>query len=190
MANSYPVSWYQVAWSNELAPKQIKSVILCGRPLVVFRGEDGIAHALDAHCPHLGAHLGVQGKVCGNQIKCAFHGWQFDGAGNCRKIPSNPKITPNMNTGSWRVVERYGIIFVHFDPQRIAPDEAFVGVPQLDSGNWGDPVVKAHNIYTRQSDVLENGVDMEHFTSVHGVPMNNPRLTENANGNLGFHHHT
>ncbi len=186
----YPISWYQVAWSKELAPKDIKSVTLAGRPLVVFRDEAGKAHVLDAHCPHLGAHLGVKGKVVGDQIKCAFHGWQFDGSGVCRKIPSNPKITAKMNTRSWRVVERYGIIFVHFDPEGIAVNEEFIGVPQLDSGEWGEPVGKAHEIYTRQSDVLENGVDMEHFNSVHGVPMNDARLSENDQGNLRFHHQT
>lgn len=188
--SAFPVSWYQVAWSKELAPKGIKSVTLCGKSLVIFRDEEGKAHALDAYCPHLGAHLGVQGKVIGNQIRCAFHGWQFDGAGTCRKIPRDPKITPNMNTKSWRVVERYGIIFVHYDPEMSAPDEEFVGVPLLDSGEWGMPVGKAHQIFTRQSDVLENGVDMEHFNSVHGVPMNGARLTENAAGNLNFQHQT
>lgn len=147
-------------------------------------------HALDAHCPHLGAHLGIQGKIIGNQIRCAFHGWQFDGSGMCRKIPSDPKITSNMNTRSWRVVERYGIIFVHFDPEARALDEDFVHVPLLESGEWGEPVGKAHHISTRHSDVLENGVDMEHFNSVHGVPMNDARLSENTKGNLSFHHQT
>jgi phenylpropionate dioxygenase-like ring-hydroxylating dioxygenase large terminal subunit len=187
---NYPISWYQVAWSKELAPKGIKSVTLAGRALVVFRDEQGQVHALDAHCPHLGAHLGVKGKVVGDQIRCAFHGWQFDGTGVCRKIPSNPKITSKMNTRSWRVVERYGIIFVHFDPQGIAAHEEFALVPQLESGEWSEPVGKAHHIYTRQSDVLENGVDMEHFNSVHGVPMNDARLSENDFGNLHFHHQT
>lgn len=190
MTVSYPISWYQVAWSKELQRKDIKSVTLCGRPLVVFRGEDGIVNALDAHCPHLGAHLGVKGKVCGNQIKCAFHGWQFDGSGACRKIPSNPKITTKMNTRAWRVVERYGIIFVHFDPEGVATNDPFVDIPVLDGKEWGEPVGKAHNIHTRHSDVLENGVDMEHFNSVHGVPMNDARLSENNNGNLSFHHQT
>jgi nitrite reductase/ring-hydroxylating ferredoxin subunit len=190
LPSAFPVTWYQAAWSRDLPVNAIKSLTLCGKRLVVFRGEDKNVYALDAHCPHLGADLGVRGKVCGNQIRCAFHGWQFDGSGACKKLPSNGKITPQMNTRSWRVLERYGIIFIHFDPQGIAAHDNFPEVPILDQGSWGEPVGHAHPIFTRQSDVLENGVDMEHFSSVHGVPMNNARLTEESNGNLIFRHQT
>ena len=186
----YPVSWYQVAWSGELRPKQIKSVTLCGRPLVIFRGEDGQVAALDAHCPHLGAHLGVRGKVCGNHIKCGFHSWEFDQAGFCQKTPSLSKITPKMRTKSWRVTEKYGIIFVHFDPFEVATSEELPRVDVLEDGLWGDPIGKTHQIFTRHSDILENGVDMEHFSTVHGVPMNNARLVEDSNGNLRFKNRT
>lgn len=190
MSASYPISWYQVAWSHELRPGDVKAVKLCGRDLVVFRGENKKANALDAYCPHLGAHLAVQGKVCDNRIRCAFHGWQFDGDGKCQKLPSDGKITPKMHTRAWRVEERYGIVFVHYDPENQMRDAAFTPVPQLDGAIFGKPVGKAHQIFTRQSDVLENGVDMEHFNSVHGVPMNNARLSSAPNGNLIFHHQT
>lgn len=190
MPAQYPISWYQVAWSSELKPKSIKSVKLCGRSLVAYRGEDNKAYVLDAHCPHLGAHLGVNGKVCGTQIRCAFHGWQFGGDGQCQKLPSDSKITSKMHTRSWRVVERYGIVFVHYDPEFTKPNEPFTPVTMLEAGSFGTPIGKAHAISTRQSDVLENGVDMEHFTSVHGVPMNNARLTSSPEGNLIFHHQT
>ncbi|MCA9507781.1 MAG: aromatic ring-hydroxylating dioxygenase subunit alpha [Myxococcales bacterium] len=186
----YPISWYQVAWSHELKPLQIKSLTVCDRDLIVYRAQDGSVHALDAYCPHLGAHLGVKGKVCGNQIRCAFHGWQFDGDGRCQKISSEGKITPNMNTRAWRVIERYGIIFVHFDPNKTAHNQEFIEISLFDGKKWGKPIGRAHHIHTRQSDVLENGVDMEHFNSVHGVPMNGPELTEKPNGNLSFRHQT
>lgn len=55
---------------------------------MVFRTEEGKACVLDAYCPHLGAHLGVGGRVSGNCIECPFHGWQFDGRdGQCASIP-------------------------------------------------------------------------------------------------------
>ncbi len=38
-------------------------------------------YALEAFCAHMGANLGVGGKVKLNQcIECPFHGWLFDGA--------------------------------------------------------------------------------------------------------------
>ncbi len=55
---------------------------------MLFRAEDGAPHLLDAHCPHLGAHLAVGGKVEAECIRCPFHGWKFDGAdGTCVEIP-------------------------------------------------------------------------------------------------------
>lgn len=48
---------------------------------------------VDAYCPHLGANLGVGGRVHGNCIECPFHGWQFDGeTGQCVKIPYAEKV--------------------------------------------------------------------------------------------------
>ena len=48
---------------------------------------------VDAYCPHLGANLGVGGRVHGNCIECPFHGWQFDGeSGQCVKIPYADKV--------------------------------------------------------------------------------------------------
>lgn len=187
---SVPISFYQVAWSNELKPKSIKAVKIAGHDLVIFRGENNKVHALDAFCPHLGAHLAVQGTVCQNRVRCGFHSWEFDGDGTCQKLPQEAKITPNMHTRSWRVEERYGIIFVYFDPMNLNKDAPFVPVPELESGDFGDLVKKIHDIKTRHSDVLENGVDMQHFTSVHGVPMNKPSIEEAANGNLIFRHQT
>ena len=58
-----------------------------GQDLVLFRGEDGIARVFDAYCPHLGAHLGIGGRVCGDGLACPFHGWRFDGEGHLAEVP-------------------------------------------------------------------------------------------------------
>lgn len=48
--------------------------------MVLFRAKDGKPHALHAYCAHMGANLGMGGKVVNNQcIQCPFHGWLYDG---------------------------------------------------------------------------------------------------------------
>ena len=43
---------------------------------------------LDAYCPHLGANIGIGGRVIGDCLECPFHGWQFRGSdGKVTKIP-------------------------------------------------------------------------------------------------------
>ena len=76
----FPDGWFQVGYSDELAPGQVVPLKYFGRELVLYRGEDGVAHLLDAHCPHLGAHLGHGGRVVGADIECPFHAWKFSGA--------------------------------------------------------------------------------------------------------------
>ena len=63
----YANGWFQIAYSDELAPGDVKAVRNFGQDFVLFRTEAGVAHVLDAHCPHLGAHLGYGGKVEGNE---------------------------------------------------------------------------------------------------------------------------
>lgn len=52
-----PLGWAQVAYSDELAAGAVQALRCFGRELVLFRTESGAPVALDAHCPHLGAHL-------------------------------------------------------------------------------------------------------------------------------------
>src|SRR5437660_599117 len=58
----FPSGWFRVATSADVSRGAVKPLRYFGKDLVVSRGEDGKAHVLDAHCPHMGAHLGYGGK--------------------------------------------------------------------------------------------------------------------------------
>ncbi|XP_072144161.1 cholesterol 7-desaturase nvd-like [Dermacentor andersoni] len=61
---------------------------LVRQDFVVFRTADGVAHVLDAYCPHLGAYLAGMGRVVGDCVECPFHGWRFQGeTGACTYVP-------------------------------------------------------------------------------------------------------
>jgi nitrite reductase/ring-hydroxylating ferredoxin subunit len=84
----YPNGWIPILESRHIKVNQIKPIIAFGYELVAFRGISGEVHVLDAFCPHLGANLGVGGKVVEDCIKCPFHGWTFRGRdGFCTKVP-------------------------------------------------------------------------------------------------------
>src|SRR5262249_44680373 len=59
----YPDGWFQVAYADELAPGDVVPLRYFGRDLVLYRTQDGAPHVLDAHCPHMGAHLGYGGSA-------------------------------------------------------------------------------------------------------------------------------
>ena len=54
----FPVGWFPAMLSTELAAGEVKPLRYMGQDLVVWRGGDGRARMLDAHCRHLGAHMG------------------------------------------------------------------------------------------------------------------------------------
>ena len=51
--------WFQLGWSDTVPPGELVSVTVLGHGLVARRTLAGNLVVTDAHCPHLGAHLGM-----------------------------------------------------------------------------------------------------------------------------------
>ena len=82
-----PDGWFAVAASDDVGVGDVVTLHYLCRELVAYRGDDGRVRVFDAHCPHLGAHLGHGGQVCGSDIVCPFHGWRFDADGALVEVP-------------------------------------------------------------------------------------------------------
>ena len=106
-----------LACSHELGPDGVLPLRHDGRDLVLYRTASGKATLLDAHCPHLGAHMGFGGKVVGDALRCPFHGWCFDEGGQCVAIPYSPRIPAAARVGAWSVIEQDGAIRLSAVPQ-------------------------------------------------------------------------
>ena len=78
--------WYPTVLSTDLADTPQK-VRMLGQDFAVFRDSEGRPHCLANTCTHRGGSL-AGGKIKGDCIECPYHGWQFDGAGVCHRIPS------------------------------------------------------------------------------------------------------
>lgn len=163
----YPDGWFGVARSDDLAVGDVRALHHLGRDLVAFRGEDGAARVFDAHCPHLGAHLGVGGRVCGDGIVCPFHGWQFDGDGHAVAVPHLDRPAPRVTARTWPVCERNGVILVWH--------HAGGEPPQFDvrtyrtEGEWTPWRVDTYRVRIGLQDLTENIIDRSHFWTVHDM---------------------
>jgi 3-ketosteroid 9alpha-monooxygenase subunit A len=179
----YPNGWFQVAYADELAPGAVVPLKYFGRDLVLFRTESGEAQVLDAYCAHMGAHLGYGGKVQGACVRCPFHAWEFNGAGECTRIPYAQKIPPKAKVGSWQVREVAGLILVWFHAEGAPPAWEPPPVPEYGSPEWTPYERRRWKIRTHNQEMAENGVDSAHFLYVHGT-QELPTSTADANGHV------
>ena len=173
-----PHGWYPVAWSNEVEPATVEAVRYFARELVVYRGEDGAAHLLDAFCPHLGAHLGHGGKVEGDTIRCPFHAWRFAGDGECVEVPYAKRIPRKARVRSYPMREQAGMVWAWYHPEGEAPDWEPPSVPEYGQEEWTDWARYEWTIRTHPQEVVENSVDWPHFQHVHGMEMPHYRDVE------------
>ncbi len=165
---SFPNGWFCVASSDELPPRGVIPLHYFGKDLVLFRTEDGKPHLLDAHCPHLGAHLGYGGKVRGDAIQCPFHGWLFNGNGHCMNIPYASQVPPKAQIPCWPIREVNGAILVYHHAQGTPPTWEIPELPEYSSEEW-TPLrqVRRWKIYSHVQELLENGIDIAHLPFLH-----------------------
>jgi nitrite reductase/ring-hydroxylating ferredoxin subunit len=162
-----PNGWFSVGAGEDLAPGDVRAVTYLGRDLVLFRGEDEVARVFDAHCPHLGAHLGVGGRVCGEGISCPFHGWRFAGDGQLEEVPGL-EHTPRASARAWPVCERNGRIFIWHHAGGVQPSYEVICY-RPDEARWTPWKCNTYRVRVHVQDLTENIIDRSHFSTVHDM---------------------
>ena len=183
-----PYGWYNVHFSHEIKPGEIKIERYFGKEWVMFRGENGKVGMTDPYCPHLGAHLGHGGTVQGDNIRCPFHHWQFDTEGWARDIPY-AKVFPGVCKKkpvlkALPVVEKYGMIWAWYHPEEVDPLWDIPVVPEMEDPD-GHVEVKYHSwdISTCIQEMGENSIDTPHLKFLHGAPII-PGVEAKADGHI------
>jgi len=179
-----PFGWFQVAYSHELAVADSMPLRYFDTDLVLFRTEGGEAKVLDAYCPHMGAHLGygIRGQagggsaVVGDSIVCPFHGWAYNGDGQCTDVPYANNLPPKVARGEqvirpWPVREQNQVIFVWYHPEGAEPsfEPELIAEASSDNDDWGSFKLHTWDIATHMQEIGENAVDPAHFLYVHGT---------------------
>ena len=108
---THPDYWYPLAWSYELRSGQVLGRRFAGEPIALFRGRDGRVVALEDRCAHRQVPLSL-GVVEGNTLKCGYHGWAYNCAGQCVDVPYLGRERLPNGVRSYPAREIDGLVFV------------------------------------------------------------------------------
>jgi phenylpropionate dioxygenase-like ring-hydroxylating dioxygenase large terminal subunit len=163
----FPRGWFRVADSADIVRARVKALRGFGQDLVAFRDEQGSPRVLDAHCPHLGAHLGVGGTIVEGTLQCPFHGWRFDARGAC-VAASGGRPLPSARLREWPARDWGGAVLAYHDPAGEAPRWEPPALPEESSPEWTR--LRPANrwlIRSHPQEFEENGMDLVHFPFLH-----------------------
>ncbi len=154
--------WQPVYAAERLSPGKAVPLRILGEDFTLYRGESGTPHIVGATCAHRGLALSV-GRIEGDCISCFYHGWTYDGDGQCVAQPAEKKgFAERVKIPGYPTREYLGLIFAYFG------DGAPPQFPQLDVFE-GDGFVE-NRASTRDWGFfaqLENSVDEVHFNFTH-----------------------
>jgi 5,5'-dehydrodivanillate O-demethylase oxygenase subunit len=115
--------------ARDLARGTAKPVEVLGEKFTLYRGESGIAHVMGFRCAHRCTQMSL-GWVEGDTIRCRYHGWKYDSAGQCVEQPNEERpFGERVRLPSFPTREYAGLIFA-FLGDGAAPE--FRQYPDLD----------------------------------------------------------
>ncbi len=169
--------WYPVALLEDLDPTAPQAMTILGKQLVIWkpRQADYYSIFLD-QCPHRLAPLS-EGRIDekSDRLMCSYHGWEFDGTGNCQRIPQldHPDLLEKQR-GTFCAIafptqEKQDILWVWLDEKT---SDLATKIPLPLSSNLDAEKGFVWSTYTREVDydwltLVENIVDPSHVPFAH-----------------------
>jgi len=167
--------WLPTLLSSELpepdcAPVRVR---LLGEQLIAFRDTLGKVGLLSEFCPHRLTSM-FFGRNEEGGLRCVYHGWKFDTAGNCLDMMNEPPgsdFHTKIKTTAYPVVEMGDLIWAYLGSEDKRPPE-----PKFE---WTQ-VPSEHRLLTKNwqecnwLQALEGGIDTAH------APILHRRITENT----------
>jgi 5,5'-dehydrodivanillate O-demethylase len=155
--------WQPVCCSYELAPRRALPVRILGEDFTLYRGQSGAAYLVGPRCAHRGTQLSV-GWVEGECIRCFYHGWKYDGSGQCTEQPAEGKsAAQEVRIPSYPVREYIGLIFAYLGPGEPPPLPRYPRFEQPDITLDVAALRRICNYFNN----IDNSLDNAHVRFVH-----------------------
>jgi phenylpropionate dioxygenase-like ring-hydroxylating dioxygenase large terminal subunit len=159
--------WIPAVGSKEVTTDgDPRRIVLLGEKLIAFRDSAGKVGIMDHRCPHRVASLFFgRNEECG--IRCVYHGWKFDVAGNCvdmPNVPSGSELKTKIKAKAYKTYERNGLVWVFMGDQDKVPP-----LPQLEAALIPDGEASVRFVQRECNwlQALEGDIDTSHFGFLH-----------------------
>ena len=120
--------WQPVYRSADLEIGRPVRIEIMSEFFTLYRGESGTAHLVADRCAHRGTQL-LLGWVEGECIRCFYHGWVYDGSGQCIEQPAEKEsFARKVKIASYPVEEYLGLIFAYLGEGQGAAAAAVSGI--------------------------------------------------------------
>jgi 5,5'-dehydrodivanillate O-demethylase len=157
--------WQPIGVSDEFPKGRAKAIRRFSEDLTLYRGDSGRAYLVGARCAHRRTFLHT-GWVQGEQIRCMYHGWRYDGAGRCTEMPAekNPKLA-GVTIPGYPVHEYAGLIFAYMGEGKAPPFD----LPRKDvlERAGGVMFARSQEWNCNWFQMVENSLDAVHVSFVH-----------------------
>jgi len=163
-----PDHWFILATSKELGRKKPLARTLQGTPLVLFRDAEGKAATLLDRCPHRNVPLSLGVVAKDGCLQCPYHGWRFDGAGACTKVPSLAGEKSDVRARqapSYPTVEQQGFVWTYSTPGPM-PETRPHTFAKMGAKGYVTACQRVDMNGTMYS-VIENALDVPHTAFLH-----------------------
>ena len=111
--------WHPIALVDDLPRGKPQALRILSEDLTLYRGQSGRPYLVGGRCAHRCTVLHT-GVVQGEQIRCMYHGWRYDGTGLCTDIPAEkqPRTRP-IKIAGYPVHEYCGVIFAYLGEEPV-----------------------------------------------------------------------
>jgi 5,5'-dehydrodivanillate O-demethylase oxygenase subunit len=162
--------WQPVGVAIELEKEPVQQVRIFGEDLTLYRSESGEYGLITDRCPHrcMSMAYGIPDE---RGLRCAYHGWLFNAAGDCLEQPFEDRTHPEarykdkVKVTAYPVAELGGLVFAYFGP---------LPAPLLP--RWDllvrddvDRLVEIHRLPCNWLQCMDNAVDPVHFEYLHAA---------------------
>ena len=126
--------WYALVPSGSVG-RELLALRALGRPVVLFRANDGGAVALEDRCAHRAYPLSA-GALVDDTVRCGLCGFVYDTGGQCVQVPTQSRVPFGAAVTAYPTQEQDGLVWVWFGEPGRARLHRRPDLPWLAGEGW------------------------------------------------------